>query len=183
MVPFGCRLFLKLSTVQFSHSVVSNSLRPHGLQHARLPCPHQLPELAQTHVHRVSEAIQPSPPLISNSTHITPNSPCSVISSGLLPTLLALSMAPPLSHIPNINDQILTRCSLLLLLLLSHFSQVRLCATLGTAARQAPLSTGFSRQEYWSGFPFPSSNKVFTAGQITKDLTVSPCCQRAHEHH
>ena len=30
-------------------------------------------------------------------------------------------------------------------------SRVRLCATPWTAARQAPLSTGFSRQEYWSG--------------------------------
>ena len=30
-------------SVQFSCSVVSNSLRPHGLQHARLPCQHQLP--------------------------------------------------------------------------------------------------------------------------------------------
>ena len=29
--------------VQFSHSVVSNSLRPHGLQHARLPCPSPTP--------------------------------------------------------------------------------------------------------------------------------------------
>ena len=29
---------------QFSHSVVSNSLRPHGLQHARLPCPSPIPE-------------------------------------------------------------------------------------------------------------------------------------------
>ena len=38
-----------------------------------------------------------------------------------------------------------------LLLLLSRFSHVRLCATLWTAAHQAPLSTGFSRQEYWSG--------------------------------
>ncbi|CAI9152749.1 unnamed protein product [Rangifer tarandus platyrhynchus] len=36
--------------------------------------------------------------------------------------------------------------------MLSHFSRVRLCATLWTAAHQAPLSTGFSRQEYWSGF-------------------------------
>ena len=46
---------------------------------------------------------------------------------------------------------------LLLLLLLSHFSLVQLCATLWTAAHQAPLSTGqeFSRQEYWSGLPFP----------------------------
>ena len=34
---------------------------------------------------------------------------------------------------------------------LSHFSPVRLCANLWTVAHQAPLSTGFSRQEHWSG--------------------------------
>ena len=44
---------------------------------------------------------------------------------------------------------------LLLLLLLSHFSRVRLCATPLTEAHQAPLSLGFSRQEYWSGLPCP----------------------------
>ena len=44
---------------------------------------------------------------------------------------------------------------LLLLLLLSRFSRVRLCATPETAARQAPLSMGFSRQEHWSGLPLP----------------------------
>ena len=43
-----------------------------------------------------------------------------------------------------------------LLLLLSHFSRVRLCANPETAAYQAPLSLGFSRQEHWSGLPFPS---------------------------
>ena len=32
----------------------------------------------------------------------------------------------------------------------------RVFATLWTIARQAPLSMGFSRQEYWSGLPFPS---------------------------
>ena len=37
--------------------------------------------------------------------------------------------------------------------MLSHFSCVQLFATLWTVARQAPLSMGFSRQEYWSGFP------------------------------
>ena len=37
---------------------------------------------------------------------------------------------------------------------LSHFSHVRLFATLWTVAHQAPLSMGFSRQEYWSGLPF-----------------------------
>ena len=45
---------------------------------------------------------------------------------------------------------------LLLLLLLSHFSRVRLCVTSEMAAHQAPPSLGFSRQEYWSGLPFPS---------------------------
>ena len=43
-----------------------------------------------------------------------------------------------------------------LLLLLNHFSRVRLCATPWMAAHQAPLSLGFSRQEHWSGLPFPS---------------------------
>ena len=45
---------------------------------------------------------------------------------------------------------------LLLLLLLSHFSHVRLCVTPQTAAHQAPPSLGFSRQGRWSGLPFPS---------------------------
>ena len=35
-------------------------------------------------------------------------------------------------------------------------SRFRLFATPGTVARQAPPSKGFSRQEYWSGLPFPS---------------------------
>ena len=43
-----------------------------------------------------------------------------------------------------------------LLLLLSCFSRVQLCATPETAAHQAPPSLGFSRQEHWSGLPFPS---------------------------
>ena len=38
---------------------------------------------------------------------------------------------------------------------LSHFSRVRLSATPWTLARQAPLSMGFSRQEYWSELPCP----------------------------
>ena len=39
---------------------------------------------------------------------------------------------------------------------LSRFSRVRLLVILWTVAHQAPLSKGFSRQEYWSGLPFPS---------------------------
>ena len=40
--------------------------------------------------------------------------------------------------------------------MLSRFSHVRLCATPQTTAHQAPQSLGFSRQEHWSGLPFPS---------------------------
>ena len=46
--------------------------------------------------------------------------------------------------------------------MLSHFSRVRLCATLWTVAHQAPLCTEFSRQEYWRGLPFPSPKSIVT---------------------
>ena len=53
-------------------------------------------------------------------------------------------------------DEILfSYCSMLLLLLLSRFSRVQLSAAPWTAAYQAPLSMGYSRQEYWSGVPLP----------------------------
>ena len=45
--------------------------------------------------------------------------------------------------------------SLLMLLLLSSLSRVQLFTTPWTGAYQAPPSMGFSRQEYWSGLPFP----------------------------
>ena len=52
-----------MPSVQFNRSVVSNSLWPHEPQHTSLPVHHQLPESTQTHVHWVSDAIQPSHPL------------------------------------------------------------------------------------------------------------------------
>ena len=48
--------------------------------------------------------------------------------------------------------------------MLSCFSYVQLFATLWTVACQAPLSTGFSRQEYWSGLSFPSSGDLPNPG-------------------
>ena len=57
----------KFSSVQFSCSVVSDSLRPHELQHARPPCSSPSPEFTQIHVHRVHDAIQPSHPRSSPS--------------------------------------------------------------------------------------------------------------------
>ena len=52
------------SSVQFSHSVVSDSLQSH-CSTPGLPVHHQLPEFTQTHIHRVGDAIKPSHPLSS----------------------------------------------------------------------------------------------------------------------
>ena len=49
---------------------------------------------------------------------------------------------------------------------LSHFSRVRLFVTPWTAACQAPLFMGFSRQEHWSGLPFPSPELTFIWGKM-----------------
>ena len=54
------------SSVQFSHSVVSDSLRPHKSQHTRPPCPSPTPGV-HSDSRRVSDAIQPSHPLSSPS--------------------------------------------------------------------------------------------------------------------
>ena len=61
-------MFYRLQySVQFSSSVVSDSLRPQELQHARTPWPSTTPGVTQIHVHWVSDAIQPSHPLSSPS--------------------------------------------------------------------------------------------------------------------
>ena len=61
----------------------------------------------------------------------------------------------------------------MLLLLLSHFSPVRLCVTPETAAHQAPPSLGFSRQEHWSGLPFPSPMQESESEVTQSCLTLS----------
>ena len=54
------------------------------------------------------------------------------------------------------NNTITEIKTTVLLLLLSRFSRVRLCATPQMAAHQASPSLGFSRQKHWSGLLFPS---------------------------
>ena len=61
-----------LSSVRFSHSVVSNSFDPMNHSTPGLPVHQQLPEFIQTHVHRVGDAIHPSHPLSSPSP-LAPN--------------------------------------------------------------------------------------------------------------
>ena len=57
--------------------------------------------------------------------------------------------------------------------MLSHFSHVQLVATLWTVALQAPLSKGFSRQEYWSGLLCPSPGDLPDPGTELTSL-MSP---------
>ena len=61
-----------------------------------------------------------------------------------------------LISLSNVHLKFFQVFSFLLLLLLSRFSRVQLCMTPKMSAHQAPPSLGFSRQEHWSGLPFPS---------------------------
>ena len=82
---------------------------------------------------------------------------------------------------------------LLLLLLLSRFSRVRLCATPYMAAHQAPPSLGISRQEHWSGLPFPSpvhesekwkwSRSVVSATPWTAAFQIPPSMGFSRQEH
>ena len=61
--------------------------------------------------------------------------------------------------------------------MLSCFSRVQLFATSWTVAFQAPLSMGFSRQEYWSGLPYPPPSDLPDPGIDPGPLT-STCIGR-----
>ena len=69
-------------------------------------------------------------------------------------------------------------CCSLLLLLLSHFSRVQLCVTPQMAAHQALPSLGFSRQEHWSGLPFPFPMHECEKWKWSRSVVSDP--QRPH---
>ena len=82
---------------------------------------------------------------------------------------------------------------------ISRFSRVWLFVTLRTVACQAPLSTGFSRQEYWNGLPCPPPADLphpviehrspalqadsFTAESLGKPLSHTPQNCQGHQKH
>ena len=59
---------------------------------------------------------------------------------------------------------------------MKSLSRVRLFAIPGTAVYQASLSMGFSRQEYWSGLPFPSpvDHNLSDLSTMTRPSRVAP---------
>ena len=71
-----------------------------------------------------------------------------------------------------LNAKLLLPYPLLLVCMLSCFSHVQLFATLWTKTCQAPLSLGFSRQEYWSEFPCPPGNLPYPG--IEPSSLISP---------
>ena len=63
--------------------------------------------------------------------------------------------------------------------MLSHYRCVWLFAALWTIAHQAPLSMGLSRQEYWSGLPFPSPGDLPDPGIEPEFLTSAALADRS----
>ena len=79
---------------------------------------------------------------------------------------------------PKIGKEIISHTLPLLLLPPSRLSRVLLCATPWTAAYQASPSMGFSRQEHWSGLPFPSPTLPLgfnIAAGFVFDTVTEPC--------
>ena len=132
-------------------SVVSDSVRPHGPQPTRLLRPWDSPGqntvvgchflLQCMKVESESEVTQSCPTLSDPMDCSLPGSSIHGIFQATVLEWVAIAFSD---------------VSVLLLLLLSRFSRVRLCATPWTAAYQASQSMGFSRQEHWSGLPFLS---------------------------
>ena len=84
-------------------------------------------------------------------------SPCHLPYPGTEPTSLALlALASRFFTTSTIWEAYIC-----MRMLLRHFSRVRLCVTPETAAHQAPPSLRFSRQEHWSGLPFPSPIYIY----------------------
>ena len=142
------------------------------------PDHHQLPELAQTQVHCIHDAIQPSHPLSSLSPPAFPSIRVFSNESALhirWPKYWSFSISSSSEYSGLISFRI-DLCDLLavqgdfrfsvevskksviakLLHVMKSLSRVRLFVTPWTVAHQAPPPMEFSRQEYWSGLPFPS---------------------------
>ena len=88
------------------------------------------------------------------------------------PLLMSLWIKfPPTHSLQKISQSTKEHCKKRGVCMLSCFSHVQLFATLWTAARQAPLSVGFSRQEYWDGLPFTPPVDLPDPGINPKSLT------------
>ena len=156
---------LRRSKFQFSCSVVSDSLQPHGQQHTRLPSlsPNSQSLLC---VHWVGDAKLVSIGLVMPSNHLIlcrplPFPPSIFPGIRVFSNELVLPIRWPKYWSFSFSISPSNEYSGLKVKLLSRF---RLFATPWTEAYQAPQSMEFSRQEYWSGLPFPSPEDLPNPG-------------------
>ena len=169
---------------------MSNFWRPHVLQPARLLCPWNFPGKntglgSRSFLQRISptqglnsgflccrQILLPSEP--PGKPCCLPGAAAAAKSLQLCPTLCdPIDSSPPDSAIPGILQARTLEWVAISLsnawkgkVKVKSFSRVRLLATPWTAAYQALPSMGFSRQEYWSGWPLPSSCCLPSNGQI-----------------
>ena len=148
------------------------------------PVLHYLLEFAQTHVDWICEAIHPTHPL-------SPTSPLALIfpSIRVFSNELALCIRWPkywsfsfsISHSNEILPMMPFHGDVCVLV-----SHVQLFVTPWTVAHWAPLSMEFSRQEYWSGLPFPSEdlpNPGIEPGSPALQVDSSPSEPPGDGHH
>ena len=154
-----------MHSLQFSHSVVSDSLWPHGLQHARLPRP------------------SPTPGTYSNSCLASwwchPTTSSSVIPFSSCLQSFPASGSFPMSQLFTSGGQRIgasASASVLAMSIRRHSMGLRVCAcvqwlrcvqlftTPWTIALQTPVSMGSPWQECWCGLPFPPPGIFLTQG-------------------
>ena len=161
-------------SVKFNHSVMSDSFWLHGLQHIRTPCPSPTPR-AYSNSCPSSRRCRPTIESAMPSNHLILCRPLFLLPS-IFPSIrvfsnesvlcirwpkhwsfsFSISPSNEYSGLISFRTDWFDLLAVLLLLLLSHFSRVWLCVIPQMAAHQAPPSLGLSRQEHWSGLPFPS---------------------------
>ena len=166
---------------------MSDSPRPHEPQHARPPCPSPTPgvhpnpcPLSQWRHPTISSSVVPfssifpsirvfsnesalrirCPKYWSFSFNIRPSNEHPGLISFRMDWLDLLAVQGTLKSLLQHHSSkvsILRCCPKYQWSEVNSLSRVRLFVTPWTIASQAPLSVGFSRQEYWSGLPFPVS--------------------------
>ena len=149
---------------------MSDSLKLHGLQHTRPPCPSTTPGVYSDSCPSSQYAIQPSYPLLS------PSSPAFKFSQhqGLFQWVSSSHQVAKYIYIYVCVCVWLCECAKSLQsypTLCNTMDGIWLFVTQWTVAHQAPLSMGFSRQEYCSGLPCPPPGDLPDPGIEPASLT------------
>ena len=125
---------------------MSDSVRPYGPKPTRLPLPWDSPgKNTGVGCHFLLQCMK-----VKNESEVAQS--CPTLSN-------PMDRSPPGSSVHGIfQARVLERGAI------AFSSHVQLFVTPKTVARQAPLSMGFSRREYWSGLPFPSPGDLPDSG-------------------